>query len=129
MMQEQQTPADWMVSNVKDAVGASTQQVKETSKASLDASRAVMEICRETASIMRDRGNDAFRTGMAVMEAGFDANFDQLNRMAEMQNLQDVVRIQMMWGANQTLAICHALKKANGTHAGHVAKLDKASHA
>ena len=118
MTQDQPNAAEWMLSNVKDAIGANALQVKETSKASLDASRAVMDICRETASILRDRGNDAFRTGMAVMEAGFDANVDQLNRMAETQNLQDVVRLQMMWGANQTLAICHALGKAAKLHAG-----------
>jgi hypothetical protein len=114
MTQEQHTAADWMISNVKDAVGASAQQVKETSKASLDASRAVMEIYREAASILRGRADSALHTGMAVMEAGTDANFDQLNRMAETKNLQDVIRLQMMWGTNQTLTICRALSKANG---------------
>src|ERR1700761_5216609 len=117
-LEQQPAAADWVVSNVKDVFGASADQVKETGKASLDASRAVMEIYREAASILRDRGDDAFRTGMAVMEAGFDANFDQLNRIAATKNLQDVVRLQMMWGANQTLAICHALSRANRTHAG-----------
>jgi hypothetical protein len=118
MTQEQQNPANWMVSNVKDAVGASTQEIKEASKASLNASRAMMEIYREAAGILRDRGDDAFRTGMAVMEAGFDANFEQLDRLADMKNLQDVMRLEMMWGANLTLAICHALSKANGVHPG-----------
>jgi hypothetical protein len=40
--QEQHAPADWMISNARDVVGASARQVKETNKASLDASRAVM---------------------------------------------------------------------------------------
>lgn len=114
MSQEQQIPAGWVVPNVNDLVGAGAQEVKEASKASLDASRAVMEIYREAASILRDRGDEAFRTGMAVVEAGFDANFEQLNRLAEMKNLQDVVRLEMMWGANLTLAICHAMTKASG---------------
>jgi hypothetical protein len=118
MAEEQQNAANWIVSNVKDAVGASAQEVKEASKASLDASRAVMEIYREAAALLRDRGDNVFRTGMAVMEAGFDANFDQLNRMAEMKNLQDVMRLEMMWGANMTLAICRVLSKANGSGAG-----------
>jgi hypothetical protein len=96
MIQEQHIPADWMISTGHDMVGASAQQVKETSKASLDASRAVMEIYREAASIFRDRADGALRTGIAVMEAGMDANFDQLNRMAETKNLQDVIRLQMM---------------------------------
>ena len=129
MTQEQRTPANWMFSNVKDVMGASAQQVKESTKASLDASRAVMEIYREAASILRDRADSAFRTGMAVMEAGMDANFDQLNRMAETKNLQDVIRLQMMWGANQTLAICRALSKANGFDAAGGAKPGKAANA
>jgi hypothetical protein len=111
--QEQHTPADWMISNVRDVVGASAEQVKETSKASLDASRAVMEIYREAASILRDRADSAFHAGMAVM-AEMDANFDQLNRMAETKNLQEVIRLQMTWGAKETLAICRALSRANG---------------
>lgn len=129
MAQEQQISADWMVSNLKDLVGGRAEQVKETGKASLDASRAVMEIYREAAGILRDRGDNAFRTGMAVMEAGFDANFEQLNQLAETKNLQDVIRLQMMWGANLTLAICHALSRANGIHAGGGAKLGKAVNA
>jgi hypothetical protein len=114
MIKERQTAADWMISNVMDAVGASAQQVQETSKASLDASRAIMEVYREAASILRDRADSVFRAGMAVMEAGVDANLGQLSRLAEMKNLQDVLRLQMMWGANQTQAICRALSKANG---------------
>jgi len=117
MAGEQQNPVGWIVSNVKDAVGAGAQEVKEASKASLDASRAVMEVYREAAALLRDRGDGAFRTGMAVMEAGFDANFDQLNRLADTKNLQDVMRLQMMWGANMTLAISRALRKANGSAA------------
>jgi hypothetical protein len=35
-----------------------------------------------------------------------------------MKNLQDVMRLEMMWGANLTLAICHALSKANGVRPG-----------
>jgi len=115
MTQEQQNPANWIISNVKDAVGSNTQEIKEASRASLNASRAMMEIYREAAAILRDRGDNAFRTGMAVMEAGFDANFEQLDRLADMKNLQDVMRFEMMWGANLTLAICHALSKANGS--------------
>jgi hypothetical protein len=129
MTQEQQTPADWMMSNVKDVIGAGARQVKETSKVRLDASRAVMEIYREAASILRDRADRAFRTGMAVMEAGMDANFDQLNRMAETRNLQDVIRLQMMWDANDTLAICRALSKANGFDSAGGAKPGKAANA
>jgi hypothetical protein len=129
MTQEQHTAADWMISNVGDVVGASAQQVKETSKASLDASRAVMEIYREAASILRDRADSAFHTGMAVMEAGMDANFDQLNRMAETKKLQDVIRLQMMWGTNQTPAIYRALSKANGFDAVGGAKPPKTANA
>ena len=129
MAQEQQNSANWIVSNVKDAVGASALEVKEASKASLDASRAVMEIYREAAALLRDRGDNAFRTGMAVMEAGFDANFDQLNRLAETKNLQDVMRLEMMWGANMTLAICRALSKANGSGAISGAKPPEAANA
>lgn len=129
MTQGHHTPADWMISNVKDVVGASAQQVKETSKASLDASRAVMEIYREAASILSDRADSAFRTGTAVMEAGMDANFDQLNRMAETKNLQDVIRLQMLWGANETLAICRALSKANGFDSAGGAKPGRAANA
>jgi hypothetical protein len=43
-----------MISNVKDVVGASAQQV---------------EIYWEAASILRDRADSAFRTGMVVVEA------------------------------------------------------------
>jgi hypothetical protein len=63
------------------------------------------------------------------MEAGMDANFNKLNRMAETKNLQGVIRLQMMWGANETLAICRALSKANGLDAAGGAKLDKAANA
>jgi hypothetical protein len=115
--QDQHTPADWMISNMRDVVGATAEQVKETSKASLDASRAVMEIYREAALILRDRADSAFHAGMAVealIKAEMDANLDQLNRMPETKNLQDVIRVQMTWGANGTLAICRALSKANG---------------
>jgi hypothetical protein len=129
MAEEQQNPANWIVSNVKDAVGASAQEVREASKASLDASRAVMEVYREAAALLRDRGDGAFRTGMAVMEAGFDANFDQLNRLAETKNLQDVIRLQMMWGANMTLAISRALSKAKGMGAIGSAKPPEAANA
>jgi hypothetical protein len=129
MAGEQQNPVGWIVSNVKDAVGAGAQEVKEASKASLDASRAVMEVYREAAALLRDRGDGAFRTGMAVMEAGFDANFDQLNRLADTKNLQDVMRLQMMWGANMTLAISRALRKANGSAAIGGAKPPEAANA
>jgi hypothetical protein len=110
---EQHTPADWMISNVRDVVGASAQQVKETSKTSLDA-RAVVEIYRDAPSILRDRADSVFHAGMAIIKAEMDANFDQVNQMAETKNLQDVIRLQMTWGANETLAICRALSKANG---------------
>jgi hypothetical protein len=76
-----------------------------------------MDIYRQAASILRDRAGSAFRAGMAVeavIEAEVDANFDQLNRMCKMRNLQDVIRVQMTWGANETLAIRRALSKANG---------------
>jgi hypothetical protein len=129
MPQEQPTAANWITSNVRDVVGASAQEVKEASKASLDASRAVMEIYREAAAILRDRGDSAFRTGMAVMEAGFDANFDQLNRLAETKNLQDVIRLDMLWGANLTLALCRALTKANGSGVAGEAKRPEAANA
>jgi hypothetical protein len=129
MALEQQTLSNWIVPNVRDAVGASAEQVKETTKASLGASRAVMEVYREAASILRDRGDEAFRTGMAVMEAGFDENFEQLNRIAETKNLQDLIRLQMMWSANQTLAVCKALKKAHGIHAEAGPAPDKATDA
>jgi hypothetical protein len=129
MAQDHQDPTEWVVASVKDAVDARSQQVRDSSKASLDASRAVMEIGRETATILKDRGNEAFSTAMAVMSAGFEANFEQLTRMADTQNLQDVVRLQMMWGANQTVAICHALIKANKSHAVGGARPAKAAHA
>jgi hypothetical protein len=88
-----------------------------------------MEIYREAASILRDRADSAFRTGMAVMEAGMDANFDQFNRMAESKNPQDVIRLQMMWGANETLAICRALSKAKGFDSAGGAKPGRAANA
>jgi Patatin-like phospholipase len=72
-----------------------------------------MEIYPEAASIARELADSAFHTGMAVTEAEMDANFDQLNRMAETKNLQDFIRLQMTWGANQTLAICRAPSKAD----------------
>lgn len=129
MTQEQQTPADWIILNVKDVIGAGAQQVKEASRASLDVSRAVMEIYQEAGSILRDRADSAFRTGMAVIEAGMNANFDQLNRITETTNLQDVIRLQMMWAANETLAICRALGKANGFDPAGGAKPGKATNA
>jgi hypothetical protein len=73
-----------------------------------------MEIYPEAASIPRELADSAFHTGMAVTEAEMDANFDQLNRMAETKNLQEVIRLQMTWGAKETLAICRALSRANG---------------
>lgn len=114
MAQDQSISANWIISNVKDAVGANAQEAKEAGKASLNASRAVMEVYREAASILRDRGDKAFRTGMSMMEAGFDANFEQLDRLAETKNLQDVIRLEMMWAPNLTLALCRALSKASG---------------
>lgn len=126
MTEEQHTPAEWIV---RDMVGATAQQVKETSKASLDAARTVMEFYREAASILRDRADSTFRTGMAVMEAGMDANFDQLNQMTGTKNLQDVIRLQMMWGANQALATFRALSKANGFDAVGGAKPGNAANA
>jgi hypothetical protein len=51
-------------------------QVKGTREAGLHASRAVMEIFREAASILRERADSAFHTGTAAMEARVDANFD-----------------------------------------------------
>jgi hypothetical protein len=95
---------------------ASAEQVKETSKASLDASRAVMDIYRQTASMLRDRAGSTFHAGIAVeavIEAEMDANFNQLNRMAETKNLQDVIHLQMTWGPEEFLAICRARSKAN----------------
>jgi hypothetical protein len=129
MIQAQHAPADWLFSNVTDVVGAGAQQVKETGKAGLDVSRAVREIYREAASILRDRADSTYRTDMAVIEAGMNANFDQLNPMAETKNLQDATRPQMMWGANETLAICRALSKANGFDAVGGAKPDKDANA
>lgn len=113
MAQEQQNPAEWIASNMKDALGANADHIRETNKAGLDVSRALMAIIRETATVLRERGDHELRTRMAVMEAAFDANFEQLNRIAESRNLQDVVRLQVLWGANQTLAVCHALTRAN----------------
>jgi hypothetical protein len=118
-----------MISNARDVVGASARQVKETNKASLDASRAVMEIYPEAASIPRELADSAFHTGMAVTEAEMVANFDQLNRMAETKNLQDFIRLQMTWGANQTLAICRAPSKADAFDAVGGARPGKAANA
>ena len=117
MAQEQEISANWAVPNMKDVVGASVQQVKEASKASLDAWRAVMEVYQESAAILRDRGDSLFRTDMAIVQAGMDASFDQFNKLAETKNLQDAIRLEMLWGANLTLAICRALNKASGLDA------------
>jgi len=114
MAQEQDSPVTWMVPNVKDVAAASAQQVKEANKASMDAWRAIMEIYQESAELLRGRGDGAFRSGMDVVQAAMDANFDQFNQLAETKNLQDVIRLEMLWGANLTLAICRALNKANG---------------
>jgi hypothetical protein len=66
---------------------------------------------------------------MAVTEAEMDANFDQLNRMAETKNLQDFIRLQMTWGANQTLAICRAPGKVDAFDAVGGARPGKAANA
>ena len=129
MAQEQQTAANWMALNVTDAVSAGAEQIKEASKASLDASLALIEIYREAASVLRDRGDHVFRTGMAIVEAGVDTNFAQISQMADMKDPQDIIRLQMMWGANQTLAVYRALSKIDGTRPGGGAKAGRAVNA
>lgn len=52
-----------------------------------------MKVFRETALILWDRADRAFRTGITIMDAGVYANFDHLNRMAETKNLQDVIHL------------------------------------
>ncbi|MFG1428818.1 hypothetical protein [Roseixanthobacter glucoisosaccharinicivorans] len=105
--QQQQTSSDLFLGNVRTTVDAAAQQLKETNQATLEASRAVFEAHAQASNVLRGRADRAFRAGLA----GMTANRDHLNRLVEAKSLQDVVRLQMLWGANQTIAIFHELNK------------------
>jgi hypothetical protein len=111
MDQQQQASVDGLTANVREAVSAGAQQARETGQVALEASRAVIEAYAQAAGVGRTRVDQAFRTGMAVMKAEMDANLGHFNRLAEARNLQDVIRLQMMWGANHALAIFGELRK------------------
>lgn len=110
-MDQQQSPADRMAATFGETVSAGARQMKEGGQAALDISRAVIDVYAQAASVFRTRADHAVRTGMAVIEAGIDANSDHLSRLAGARNFQDVIQLQMMWGTNQTLAILRELKK------------------
>lgn len=111
MDQQQKSAVDRMAATFGESVSAGARQMKESNQAALDVSRAVIDVYAQAAGVFRTRADHAVRTGMAVLEAGLDANVDHLSRLASARNFQDVVQLQMMWGANQTLAILRELKK------------------
>mgnify|MGYP000928657788 CR=1 FL=1 len=111
MDQQQQTSADAFVGAVRATVDAGAEQLKQANESTLAASRTVLEAYAQAANVLQGRFGRAVRVGLAAAEAGISANRDHLNRLVEARNLQDVVRLQMQWGANQTIAVFGELKK------------------
>jgi hypothetical protein len=114
MTQEQQKPRYWALALAQDAINARAAWSVDANRACLAGSRALLETCRETASTAQARGNAAVRTATVIAGAGLEASFDQLERIAETRDLQKLFRLQMLWGPNQLLAICHALTGGGG---------------
>ncbi|WP_325677334.1 phasin family protein [Rhodopila sp.] len=110
-MEQQKTSTDPLAANLRETVGTGARQVKESTQAVLEASRAMTDAYTQAVDVLRARVDQIFRASVALMEAGMNANCDHLNRLVEARSLQEVARLQMLWSANHTLTILQEFKK------------------